>query len=83
MSTADDLSGAEAEPTDFDQVVEQYSSFVYNVAFKMMGQPEDAEDVAQDAFISAYRGLRPVPRAVSRQHLAVPNHSQRGPDEAP
>ena len=57
MSTADDLSGAEAEPTDFDQVVEQYSGFVYNVAFKMMGHPEDAEDVAQDAFLSAYRAF--------------------------
>ena len=29
--------------------------FVYNVADRMMGKPEDAEDVSQDAFISAYR----------------------------
>ena len=43
------------EPMEFDSIVEQYSDFVYNVAFKMMGKPEDAEDVAQDAFISAYR----------------------------
>ncbi|MCY4654164.1 MAG: RNA polymerase sigma factor [Dehalococcoidia bacterium] len=40
---------------DFDQVVEQHSTFVYNVAFRMMGNPQDAEDVAQEAFISAFR----------------------------
>ena len=39
----------------FDTVVEEHSDFVYNLALRMMGSPEDAEDVAQDAFISAYR----------------------------
>ena len=43
--------------TDFDQIVENYSDFVYNVAFRMMGTPEDAQDVAQDAFLSAYRAF--------------------------
>ncbi len=42
---------------DFDAIVEKYSDFVYNVAFRMMGKPEDAEDVAQDAFVSAYRAF--------------------------
>ena len=39
----------------FDTIVEEHSDFVYNLALRMMGSPEDAEDVAQDAFISAYR----------------------------
>lgn len=39
----------------FAEVVENYSSFVYNVAYRMMNSPEDADDVVQDAFISAYR----------------------------
>ena len=42
---------------DFGEVVERYSDLVYNVAFRMMGRPEDAEDVAQDAFLSAYRAF--------------------------
>jgi RNA polymerase sigma-70 factor (ECF subfamily) len=42
---------------DFDSIVEEHSSFVYNVAYRMMGNPEDAEDVVQDAFISAYRAF--------------------------
>ena len=40
---------------DFEQVVERHSDLVYNVALKMMGRPEDAEEVAQDALLSAYR----------------------------
>ena len=43
--------------TDFGEVVERYSDLVYNVAFRMMGRPEDAEDVAQDAFLSAFRAF--------------------------
>lgn len=43
------------EKPDFDTIVEKYADFVYNVAFRMMGKPEDAEDVSQEAFISAYR----------------------------
>ena len=40
---------------DFNHLVEGHSTFVYNVAFRMMGNPQDAEDVAQEAFISAFR----------------------------
>ena len=39
----------------FAEVVENYTSFVYNVAYRMMNSPDDADDVVQDAFISAYR----------------------------
>ena len=42
---------------DFDHIVEEHSGFVYNVAFRMMGNPQDAEDVAQEAFLSAYRAF--------------------------
>ncbi len=53
----DNLAEGDDSPLDFEEIVEKYSDFVYNVAFRMMGKPEDAEDVAQDAFISAYRAL--------------------------
>lgn len=43
------------EAADFETLVEQQSDFVYNLAFRMMGNAEEAEDVAQDAFVSAYR----------------------------
>ena len=53
----EDTAEASEDFTDFDQIVENYSDFVYNVAFRMMGAPEDAQDVAQDAFLSAYRAF--------------------------
>ncbi|MDA1258301.1 MAG: sigma-70 family RNA polymerase sigma factor, partial [Chloroflexi bacterium] len=40
---------------EFADVVENYTGFVYNVAYRMMNSPDDADDVVQDAFISAYR----------------------------
>ena len=39
----------------FAQIAEENAGFVYNVAFRMMGNHHDAEEVAQDAFISAFR----------------------------
>jgi len=54
---AKDPAAATGDFTDFDQIVENYSDFVYNVAFRMMGAPQDAQDVAQDAFLSAFRAF--------------------------
>jgi RNA polymerase sigma-70 factor (ECF subfamily) len=54
------VNPAREEPANiksFDDIVENYSDFVYNVAYRMMGKPEDAEDVSQDAFISAFRAF--------------------------
>ena len=58
-SAASGPSGAEetSSATDFEELVEKHSDFVYNVAYRFMGNHEDAEDVAQDAFLSAYRAF--------------------------
>nr|MBC8452870.1 RNA polymerase sigma factor SigW [Chloroflexota bacterium] len=40
---------------EFTEIAEKHSGFVYNVAYRMMGNPHDAEEVAQDAFVSAYK----------------------------
>lgn len=42
---------------DFEAIVEKYTNYVYNVAYRMMGNPEDAEDVTQEALFSAYKAL--------------------------
>ena len=36
-------------------MVEQYTDYAYNVAYRMVNNPADADDVVQDAFLSAYR----------------------------
>ena len=40
---------------DFSEVVEQYTDFVYNVAYRMMKDHQEAEDATQEAFIAAYK----------------------------
>ena len=42
----------------FTQLVEKYEARVYNLARKMMRDPQDAEDVLQETFISVFRHLK-------------------------
>ena len=41
----------------FGELVTRHQKLVYNLALKMLGNPEDAEDAAQEAFIKAYRSI--------------------------
>ena len=42
----------------FNRLVLHYQSRVYNLAFPIMGDPAAASDATQEAFISAYKGLK-------------------------
>jgi RNA polymerase sigma-70 factor (ECF subfamily) len=42
----------------FATLVRRHERRVYNLAYRMLGRPEDARDAAQEAFISCYRNLR-------------------------
>ena len=41
----------------FAALVEQYEKPVYNVALRMLRDPEDARDIAQSVFLKAYQNL--------------------------
>ena len=41
----------------YNALVLHYQQAVYNVAYRIMGEPQSAEDATQDAFISAYKAL--------------------------
>ncbi|MFN2180442.1 MAG: RNA polymerase sigma factor, partial [Candidatus Promineifilaceae bacterium] len=43
--------------TAFNRLVLHYQEAVYNVAYRIMGEPQSAEDATQEAFISAYNAL--------------------------
>ncbi len=43
--------------SSFGKLVHDYQDFVFSIAYKILRNREDAEEVAQDSFIKAYRAL--------------------------
>jgi RNA polymerase sigma-70 factor (ECF subfamily) len=41
----------------FNQLVDSYQRLAYNVAYRTLGQAEEAADATQDAFLSAFRAI--------------------------
>lgn len=48
----------EGDSEEFSRLVDAYSSKIYRLAVKMLNQQQDAEDVLQETFVKAYRGLK-------------------------
>jgi RNA polymerase sigma-70 factor, ECF subfamily len=48
--------GGQDDRQAFDLLIEAYSDRLYNIALRITGSPEDAEDAIQDAVLSAYQG---------------------------
>ena len=48
---ADDLDGT------FEALVRAHQDRLYTIALRLLGSPSDAEEIAQDAFLRAYRAL--------------------------
>lgn len=55
----DDLCPALASDLDgtFESLVRAQEDRLYTIALRLLGDPRDAEEVAQDAFVRAYRAL--------------------------
>ena len=49
----------------FGNLIEMYQTPVYNLCYRMLGDPYDAEDAAQEAFMRAYKGLKRYDRSRS------------------
>ena len=41
----------------FETLIVQYEKLIYNIAWRIMGNAEDAKDIAQEAIIKIYRNL--------------------------
>lgn len=50
-------AAARGDADAFARLVDLYQNKVYHLALRMCGSPEDAADVAQDAFLAAWRAL--------------------------
>jgi RNA polymerase sigma-70 factor (ECF subfamily) len=45
------------DETAFEQIMNLYADRLYNYILRMVGNPTDAEDLLQEAFLRAYQGL--------------------------
>lgn len=54
---ADLAEGAEPLPLQFDDVFRRYAPYVGALVLKLIGRPGYVDDVVQDVFIQAHRGL--------------------------
>lgn len=54
-----DLSkdSGEVSPADFDSVFRRYAPYVSTIVYRLLGDRRDVEDLVQDVFIDAYRGI--------------------------
>ncbi|MEK9659105.1 MAG: sigma-70 family RNA polymerase sigma factor [Chloroflexota bacterium] len=43
------------DDAEFSAIVERYTDYAYNIAYRLLNNAADAEDAVQDAFLSAYR----------------------------
>ena len=60
LRSADDILVAKSKKGDiraFEQLILQYERKVYNLAFRLTGNHDDASDVAQEAFLKIYTSL--------------------------
>ena len=52
------LHARQGDDDAFTNLVEAYQIPVYNLCCRMLGDPDQAEDAAQETFLKAYRGLK-------------------------
>jgi RNA polymerase sigma-70 factor, ECF subfamily len=59
QTEADYLQRAiQGDETAFCALVEMHQTHVYNLCYRMLGSPQEAEDAAQETFWRAYRNLQ-------------------------
>lgn len=46
----------------FELLIDRYMQYAYNIAYRMMGNEEDAKDMSQEAMIKAYRNIKKFER---------------------
>lgn len=51
-------SARDGDQKAFEKIVRRHQKQVYNLALKLLGSPEDAEDVLQETFLALYHNLK-------------------------
>src|SRR5512136_260767 len=73
---ADVRAALRGNATAFTRLVEAYQRPVYNLAYRMLGDTEEAEEAAQEAFLRAYTqlGTYQAGRKFSSWLLSIASH---------
>lgn len=66
------------DPEAFRLLVERESGAVLRICYRVLRDPEDAEDAAQDAFVLAYRSLASWRGGRSIRGVVGPDRRSRG-----
>ncbi len=45
------------DPRAYEALIEQYADRLYRVAYRVLGDPDDAEDAVQETFLAVYRNI--------------------------
>jgi len=53
------------DTTAFDRLVERHGQWVYNLAYRLVGDRDEAQDLAQEAFVRAFVAIRKFRRGSS------------------
>lgn len=57
------LQAQQGSDEAFTKLVEEHQTHVYNLCYRMLGEPESAEDAAQETFLRAYQNLHRYDRS--------------------
>ena len=52
------IKAQEGDLESFENIYKETSGFVYNVAFRIVNNKQDAEEVVQDVFLNIYHNLK-------------------------
>ena len=66
----------------FERLSGAYADRLFMLLLRLLGDRSEAEDVAQEVMLRAWRGHPPLPGPVQLLHLAVPDRGQRGQPRA-
>lgn len=47
----------QGDVASFEKLIVKYNRYVYNIAFRMMGNEEDAKDMSQETLIKAFKAI--------------------------
>ncbi|MBO0776310.1 MAG: sigma-70 family RNA polymerase sigma factor, partial [Actinobacteria bacterium] len=54
---AAEAASADWTPPSWEEVVREHSARVYRLAYRLTGNPHDAEDLTQEVFVRVFRAL--------------------------